>query len=87
MDQTSEITSEAIESLVRPRLKFLQTGRELSPDENLGDLGLDSMTAIDLLLDLETHFGIAIDDESLTENSFSSVAEIKALVESSCGIA
>jgi len=86
MDQTSEITSEAIESLVRPRLKFLQTGRELSPDENLGDLGLDSMTAIDLLLDLETHFGIVIDDESLTENSFSSVAEIKALVESSRAI-
>jgi len=86
MNQASEITSEAVESLVRPRLRFLQTGRELSSNENLGDLGLDSMTAIDLLVDLETHFGIAIDDESLTENSFSSVAEIKALVESSRAI-
>jgi len=43
---------------------------ELQGNENLKDLGLDSMTSIDLLLELETRYDIAIPMEYLNENTF-----------------
>lgn len=78
VDQWSEL-----DRVVRPHLKRLEPGVILSPDASLGDLGLDSMASIDLLLDLEETFGISINDEELTERSFESLGEIARLVESS----
>lgn len=83
METKTEFTAEAIAELLRPKLKFLTAGREIAPDESLADLGLDSMTAIDLLVDLEERFGIQIDDDALTENSFVSIREIEALAQAS----
>ncbi len=74
-------TLEKLEAIVRPHLKFLKDGEELGADRHLGELGLDSMASIDLLLALEEGFGISIDDERLTENSFATLREIGRLVE------
>ncbi len=76
---------EAVAAVVRPHLKFLPAGEALEAERALGTLGLDSMASIDLLLDLERAFGVTIDEEALTENSFNSVAEIRKLVEASQG--
>lgn len=76
-------TLEKLEGIVRPHLKFLKAEEALGPDRDLGELGLDSMASIDLLLALEEGFGIAIDDEQLTENSFATLEEIVKLVEAS----
>jgi len=83
METNASITLDEIASVVRPHLKRLSPGSALEPDQSLGEAGLDSMATIDLLLDLEERFGIAIDDELLTENSFATVEEIKRLVEAS----
>jgi acyl carrier protein len=80
---TSPITIEAVEAVVRPHLKLLAPGVDLAPTQPLGEAGLDSMASIDLLLDLEGSFGISIDDEALTENSFENLGEILKLVEAS----
>lgn len=74
---------EAVAAVVRPHLKFLPAGEALEPDRALGTLGLDSMASIDLLLDIEKAFGVSIDDEALTENSFENVEEIRKLIEAS----
>lgn len=76
-------TLAALEALVRPHLKFLKAGDPLSPEDSLGELGLDSMASIDLLLALEEGFGIRIDDEQITENSFATLADLQRLVEAS----
>lgn len=80
--QTSESLAE-IETVVRPHLKFLEAGDPLSPDQNLGEAGLDSMPSIELLLDIEDCFGIAIPDDLLTEDSFSTLNEIAKMLEGS----
>ncbi len=43
--------------LLRPHLCLLGPGQELAPDASLGELGLDSMASVALVLELEQHFG------------------------------
>lgn len=74
---------DAIAAVVRPHLKFLPEGEILEPLRDLGELGLDSMASIDLLLDLERAFSITISDDELTENSFLNLEEIRKLLEQS----
>ncbi|NLT71403.1 MAG: acyl carrier protein [Verrucomicrobiaceae bacterium] len=74
---------ENLEAVVRPHLKFLNAGDTLDPRQDLGEAGLDSMASIDLLLDLENHFGVSISDDDLTENSFLNLEEILKLLEAS----
>lgn len=69
-----------ISTVVRPFLRLLPPDDPLDPERNLGDLGLDSMASIDLLLELENHFEISIADDQLTENSFSNITEIHKVV-------
>lgn len=80
---TEAPTLEAIAAVVRPHLKFLPAGEGLEPARDLGELGLDSMASIDLLLDLERTFGLTISDDELTENSFANLGEIRKLLASS----
>ena len=82
--QTTDSLSQ-VEAVVRPHLKFLDDSEPLSPDQNLGEAGLDSMASIDLLLDIEDTFGISIPDDLLTEDSFSSLSEIANLLEQARG--
>ncbi|MAS92991.1 MAG: phosphopantetheine-binding protein [Verrucomicrobiales bacterium] len=70
-----------VEAVVRPHLKLLSPEDTLTPEQSLGEAGLDSMASIDLLLDLEERFGVTIDDDNLTENSFATLAEIQNLIE------
>jgi len=83
METTASL--ETLESVVRPHLKFLGGDDPLDPEQDLGEVGLDSMASIDLLLDLEAHFGIAIPDELLTENSFATLSAIRELVDEAQG--
>jgi acyl carrier protein len=63
---------------------FLNTklphGPPITPDSNLvRDLGLDSLAAMDLLMELENHFDIAIPINSLP--AVDTVADLAALIE------
>lgn len=80
--ETTNNTIKELEGVVRPHLKFLKGDEPLGMEQDLGEAGLDSMASIDLLLDLEDHFGIQIPDESLTENTFLNLVEIQKLVDS-----
>lgn len=79
----SSASLERLEAVVRPHLKFLKPEDSLAPEQSLGEAGLDSMASIDLLLDLEDAFGVSIEDDLLTENSFANLAEIQKLLEES----
>jgi acyl carrier protein len=77
MTRDDEI-SRKLEAVVRPRLRFLEPDAPLPPGEPLGSLGLDSMAAINLLLDLETAFGVQIPDELLSADTFETFASLEA---------
>jgi len=64
---------------------FAQLGRELNTqsEASLIDQGvLDSLSILELISALEQRFDLEFDDESLTGESFSSLASIESLVHS-----
>jgi acyl carrier protein len=58
-------------NVIRGHLKYLKPGEELDADKSLKLLGLDSMAAIDLLLDIEDVYGVTLPDRYLTDETFS----------------
>ena len=80
--QTVEQFNE-LEGIVRPHLTLLDPSANLSPDSSLGELGLDSMASIDLLIEIESHLGVVIDDAAIDESSFDSLVGIAKLIEDS----
>lgn len=46
----------------------------------LADLGLDSMTAIELVLGIEDTFGVQFPEERLVRETFSTLTELAAVV-------
>jgi acyl carrier protein len=69
--------STKLQSVLRPHLRFLDRQQPIPRDENLGKLGLDSMAAINLLLDLEQAFNIKIPDSLLTAETFETAASLE----------
>jgi len=78
-----QLLLEEIEAVVRPHLRLLAPDAPLAPDQALGEAGLDSMASIELMLELEEKFDLAIRDDLITETSFSSLEEIRRLLEGS----
>lgn len=52
----------------------------LQEDTNLYDLGLDSTTAIGLMLEIEERFAITIPDSMITDESFQTPGALSAVV-------
>lgn len=74
--------TEQFEEILRKNLTKLGPDVEFGPGSVLADLGLDSMSAVSLLLDLEEAFDVIIPDESLTTLLTSgSVGELWSTVE------
>jgi acyl carrier protein len=68
------------EAVLRPHLPFAEPDRALQSGDDLKDLGLDSMETIQLLLDLESFYGLTFPDELLTADTFTSVGGLWAAV-------
>jgi len=81
MDITQDDTGRRLQKLLRPHLKFISASEPLTADSHLGALGLDSMAAINLLFDLEQEFEIQITDEAISENTFTTLTHLYALVD------
>ena len=85
MDNRSNGIQEQIFDLLRNRLRLRTRKQDLAIDSSLQALGLDSMTAIELLLDLEQTFGIILPDELLTAETFRTPATLEGAVRSLLG--
>ena len=65
---------EQFENLVRTYLPFLPAGEELRPDLELREFGLDSLSVVDLLVSLESAYGIRLAEDALSMDTFSTPA-------------
>jgi acyl carrier protein len=63
-------------AVLRRHLRDLQEEEPVPLETHLRDLGLDSMGAVNLLLDLEQTFQVVFPDELLTEETFRSAASL-----------
>ena len=77
MNRSDDEISRKLQAVLRPHLRFLEPNAPLPPEEPLGALGLDSMAAINLLLDLETTFGVQIPDDLLSAETFETFASLE----------
>ena len=75
-----EMDDATFEAILRKRLKFLEPDAALPDDAALQELGLDSMQAVELLLDLEDELGIVLPDEAMTAETFATPGSLKAAV-------
>jgi acyl carrier protein len=70
------------ETLVRGHLPLLGSERELGPDLNLIDCGLDSLAVVNLLLALEEEFDVSVPDELLTVTTFATPKDLWSVIHS-----
>lgn len=73
-----------LKELLMERLKFEDmTPDDIGDDDPLfeGGLGLDSIDALEIVVMLETEFGLKIKNESSARESFRSIASLAKLVE------
>ena len=72
--------TEKMHTVLRQHLRLLEQNQPIPPDADLGALGLDSMGAINLLLDLEQALDIKIPDEMLTAETFQTAALLEKTI-------
>ncbi len=82
MPDNKELKQQLKEMLIE-RLKFEDmTPDDIGDDESLfdGGLGLDSIDALEIVVMLESEFGLKINNESSARESFRSIATLAELV-------
>jgi acyl carrier protein len=62
--------------IMRPHLKLLDPNAELEMSASLESLGLDSASALSLMLDLEDKFEVMFDESLFTEETFASAQSL-----------
>ncbi len=69
------------EEVIMKCLKSVLNDIEFSKEDNLLELGIDSMTFIRLVVEIEDEFDIEIEDEEIILENFESFSSIVQLVE------
>jgi acyl carrier protein len=67
---------ERFERILRHHLRFLPASDALDPDSRLGDLGLDSLASVQVLLTLEEAYAVSIPDDRLNAEMFETAASL-----------
>ena len=73
-------TQNRLQDVLSPHLKFHE-GDTIDPNADLGDLGLDSLSTITVLLDVEDEFAVEIPEELLEDDTFSTLAMLADVVD------
>ncbi len=63
-------------AILRRHLSLVGPAEELTLDAPLRELGLDSMAAVRLVVDLETELGVMLPETSLTAETFADAASL-----------
>lgn len=80
-ESLEEAIDEGLSTILRRYLN-VDPEAELPTDVDLVILGLDSLGAVSLVLELEETYGVEIPDALLTEASFQTAASIQRLMDS-----
>jgi len=67
---------EQFESILRGHLPFLGAAEPLDPGQDLREAGLDSLGAVDLLVALESAYGVRLAEEAMSMETFATPASL-----------
>jgi acyl carrier protein len=70
-----------LETIVRTYLVLVPEGQDVPRETELSALGLDSMSALTLLLELEEKFGISFPDSLLNATTFRSASSLENVIQ------
>ncbi|EMS70587.1 acyl carrier protein [Ruminiclostridium cellobioparum] len=72
---------EKIENIILNVLKIQpEIIKELSPDETLNRIGVDSVNFIEIVISLEEEFNIAFEDDELLLQNLNTVNKLKSVI-------
>lgn len=74
-----EVT-EKVKAIVIEALHAQKMANEITDETFLGTLGLDSLNIVDILLGLETEFGVAFDEEELDFEALETLGSLVGFV-------
>ncbi|MCX5088327.1 acyl carrier protein [Streptomyces sp. NBC_00365] len=77
MDQPWDAT---FEKMMRQALALLPSGDELRPDLNTATFGLDSLAAVELLINIEAAYDIQVPEDLLQLSSFATPGSLWKLI-------
>lgn len=69
-----------VQGAIRPFLEA-QAAEPLSTEASLRDLGLTSIRAVEMVLELEALFGITFPDDQLNQAAFGSIARLARTIQ------
>lgn len=79
-------TATRLLALLRPHLRMLPAEATIRLDDDLGRLGLDSLESIDVLMEIEAEFGVAIPDELITVDTLTTAGNLLRVLESQLAV-
>ena len=80
LDRNDSSPVDRIADLVRGLLAKRSVNRPVGTDEDLTEAGLTSLDMVNLMLAVESEFGLKIPDRDMTPANFRSILRIDALV-------
>lgn len=80
-----EEMEEIIKNIVTEILKLDNNDVNISLEDDLTSFGLDSLNAIEIVVNLESEFDIQIDDDDLLIDNLSSIHKIMGLIDKYLG--
>jgi acyl carrier protein len=79
---TDLLPTDRVVGIVREILERRSVSRNILPDDDLREAGLNSLDMVNLMLAVEAEFDLKIPDADMTLRNFRSVSAIEALVAS-----
>jgi acyl carrier protein len=80
LDRINHSSTERVARLVHELLAKRSIDRSVGNDDSLTESGLTSLDIVNLMLSIETEFGIKIPDRDMTPSNFRSIAQIDQLI-------
>lgn len=85
LDRTTLEATDRVALLVRRIMGKRAIAQPIGPHDDLRDYGFSSLEIVNLMLSVETDFGIKIPEREMTPANFRSIARIVALVSAASG--
>lgn len=70
------------EDCIRRNVPYLDQAKELLPEQDFREVGLDSLSTVRLLIDLEATFSVQFPDEHVTADTFKTAESLWRVVSS-----
>ena len=81
LDRTDQIAADRVAKLVRRVMGNQPVARPIGPDDDLRACGLSSLGLVNLMLSVETEFGLKVPEQEMTPANFRTIARIVELVD------